>query len=133
MLSPRVASVVFSDATALGDDDHIDRIFAGRRDDLREYRFWRDTLEKFKPQISSGGSMKQLIDLANIPERRRSLDRPGRPHSVATHADMISAKLGYLDSAIQQGTRSRAEAVSEIEEYLTTLTENLETNSVRKR
>jgi hypothetical protein len=130
----KVSSVIFIDNSFAGDDqEQVDRIFSMRKGDLREYRFWRDTFQFYKPELPGFKSLSELITLAKVPEREQAKRSAERPTLVTEHAEEMRAYLEALDSKITSGSTTREEAVDLLEKRLTWLVTTLEQHTQRRK
>jgi hypothetical protein len=122
-------SIIFVDATAVGDEQEIASLFRDRREDLIEWTFWKQTFAKYKDRISTQGPLARLIELSGVRTPQRSLTYPHSPTRVEARADMMQGQLEWFDKAIASGSMPRAEAVRWLEEYLARMTTNYEKQS----
>ncbi len=122
-------SIIFIDASALGDEQEIAFLFKDRRESLREWTFWKQIFANYKDRISSNGPLASLIELSGVRTPQRSLAYPHSPLRVEEMADMMQAEFEWLDKAIESGSMSRVEAVQWLERYLTAMVTNYQKQS----
>lgn len=123
----RVNSVIFDDATAVGDDDPIENVFNRRRGDLIEIRFWQQSWTAGKSKVSNG-PFARVVELTDA-ARRTS---PNRQNLVAFYAAQLRSELGNVDAAVSAGKMTRAEAMRYVDTLLSTRVANFESNSTRR-
>jgi hypothetical protein len=129
----RVSAVIFDDSTAVGDDKLIDTVFVNRRDDLREALFWQEALARFKGPLAGEGPLKRLIDLADVPERERTMKLARKPLLISSHAAIVAAQLEWLDGEIDRGRLTRGEATAQMEKELARQVTVLTTHVERRK
>lgn len=128
-----VNAIIFDDSSAIGDSRRIDTFFQDRRDDLRELRFWQQSLSTFKPQTSESGSLLKLMTLANVPQREKTMRLDRKPRLIESHAQTMRGVLGFLDASIQSGRMTRAEALQSLEQDLARQVSAHEKNAYRRK
>jgi len=143
--SARVTSVIFDDASVAGDAAESERVFVARRYALREWQFWQGQFSVHREELGRQGPLSRLIELADLPGRRRMMmaadrrTRPGDPRAaeraseaVESHANMIGAELRKVDQLVQQGVVTRADAMQHVHERLSALVDSYGRHSERR-
>lgn len=126
-------SIIFDDATAVGDEQRIRFTFKERQYQLGEWSFWNESLGKYKGPVSDRGSMVSLVELSGVQARVRTMSVPGHALLVQTRADGMRVMLQALDKTVESGQRSQADAIRWLEQYLGTMVDNYQKNSERRR
>lgn len=118
--------VIFDDATAVGDEQRIEGMFRNRREMLDELTFWEQTVAKHRERISNQGPLASLLDLSAV-------RAPQRSRIMVQMAESMRHLIEGLDQDIQRGSKTRAQAVQELDQIVSTLTTNFEQQSERAR
>ena len=116
----RALAVVFEDATAVGDDKLIEAIFSRRRDELRCFRFWQQSIASLKSKLEVNDPITKLVDLAGDSAIRGGMrDEP------------IRTELRAIDSMIGNGM-NRDQALHLVESITAAQVAGFEKNANRK-
>jgi hypothetical protein len=131
-LAAKVNSVIFDDATAIGDDGDIERNFSSRREDLREYVFWRGSLAVLKTKLSPGESLASIVDLAGVAQREQKFAVPHQTNRIRANADMMRSQLRALDDMVAGGRITREQALQFVEKLTASHVADFERNANRR-
>jgi hypothetical protein len=118
--------VIFDDSTAVGDEQRIERVFRQRRDMLDECTFWKQTVAKHRDSISTQGPLARLLELSAV-------RAPQRSPIMAQMAETMRHMIETFDHDIQSGSKTRAQAVQELDRFVSTLATNYQQQSERVR
>lgn len=121
-IDAKINSAVLDDASAIGDDADIDNFFTHRRNDLPEWRFWRDSLDAHSRELSAAGPFSRLLVLADVAKRERGF-----------HAEALEGILQSLDASVAAGNLARSAAFDIVQKYVVSRVTLLERNSCRKK
>lgn len=125
-------AVVFDDATALGDEETLQRVFSRRNDDLAEWKFWEESVGTLKTKLSRTDSLARIVDLANVSAREKRLGLPARANRVRANAEVMRSQLQALDSTVTSGRITRDQAIQFIEASTSAHVADFQKNATRR-
>ncbi len=122
-VQPRIRFIIFLDCSAAGDETGIDQLFASRRFELQELRYWKDALLTAKSAKQSPVEILQIGSKADLTSR--------------THFDVVGGALQRILGTLRTEAESKAitpqTAVERFENYLDARIAATATHSVRVR
>jgi hypothetical protein len=127
------ASTLFHEIKRKGTPQEVAAAFTNRREDLREWTFWKNTFAEYKDRILSRDRFASLIELSEVRTARRSKIFPHNPLREASMADTMQHTLEWLDQSIENGPMTRAQAVQWLDRYISDMVTNLDRHSEQPR
>lgn len=120
----RVASVIFADATATGDEGDLSKLFARRAAEAKELVIWSRRLD----EVASNPRQSFLSGLRELKSKADKEHEASVSEAVAGHSNVLTSRdassLGYISGLLQQsidrierGYATETEELTKLKEY----------------